>query len=151
MNPFLLLALILILIITRLLLQGLDKPYQLSGLVVRVSALRLGGRGSTPGRVIPKTLIMGPSASLLGTQHQGLDWGRSLRHTSVMSRGCTCTSSCLTLRKQEIGSCPMGLRARQGLPTYLPIYSKICNNVEDFSKIADLQAHSAMNVYMCYF
>ena len=48
---------------------------QLSGLVVRVSALRLGGRGSIPGRVIPKTLKMGPSASLLGTQHQGLDWG----------------------------------------------------------------------------
>ena len=48
---------------------------QLSGLVVRVSALRLGGRGLIPGRVIPKTLKMGPNASLLGTQHQGLDWG----------------------------------------------------------------------------
>ena len=51
------------------------KKVQLSGLVVRVSALRLGGRGSIPGRVIPKTLKMGPNASLLGTQHQGLDWG----------------------------------------------------------------------------
>ena len=30
--------------------------------------------------------------------------GKSLRHTSIMSRGCTCTSSCLTLQKQEIGS-----------------------------------------------
>ena len=48
---------------------------QLSGLVVRVSALKLGGRGSIPGRVIPKTVKMGPNASLLGTQHQGLDWG----------------------------------------------------------------------------
>ena len=30
-----------------------DYTDQLSGLVVRVSALRLGGRGSIPGRVIP--------------------------------------------------------------------------------------------------
>ena len=48
---------------------------QLSGLVVRVSALILGGWGSIPDRVIPKTVKMGPNASLLGTQHQGLDWG----------------------------------------------------------------------------
>ena len=39
----------------------------LSGLVVRVSALKLGGRGSIPGWVIPKTVEMGPNASLLGT------------------------------------------------------------------------------------
>ena len=51
------------------------EVYQLGGLVVIASALRLGGRGSIPGRVIPKTLKMGPNASLLGTQHQGLDWG----------------------------------------------------------------------------
>ena len=36
-----------------------------SGLVVRVSALKLGGRGSIPSRVIPKTVKMGPNASLL--------------------------------------------------------------------------------------
>ena len=51
------------------------KSYQLSGLVVRASALRLGGWGSIPGRVIPKTIKMGPNSSLLGAQHQGLDWG----------------------------------------------------------------------------
>ena len=39
----------------------------------------------------------------------------SLRHTSVMSEGCTFTSSCLMLQKQEIGSCSMGLIAQQGL------------------------------------
>ena len=47
----------------------------LSGLAVRVSALRLGGRGSILGRVIPKTEKMGPNVSLLGTHHQWLDWG----------------------------------------------------------------------------
>ncbi len=40
-----------------------------------VSALRLGGHGSIPDRVIPKTIKMVPDASPLGTQHQGLDWG----------------------------------------------------------------------------
>ena len=48
---------------------------QLSGLVVRVSALKLGGRGSIPGRVIPKTVKMGPNASLLGTPHQWVGLG----------------------------------------------------------------------------
>ncbi len=39
------------------------------------------------------------------------DWigSKSLRHTGVMSRVCVCTSSCLMLQKQEIGSWPMGL------------------------------------------
>ena len=41
----------------------------------RVSALRLGGWGfDSPGRVIPKTVKMGPNTSLLGTQQKGLDW-----------------------------------------------------------------------------
>ncbi len=47
----------------------------LSGLVVRVSALRLEGRDSILSRVILKATKMVPSASLLDTQHQGLDWG----------------------------------------------------------------------------
>jgi len=47
----------------------------LSSLVVSVSALRLEGWASIPGRVIPKTLKMGPNASPLGTQHQGLGGG----------------------------------------------------------------------------
>ena len=42
---------------------------------VCVSALRLEGWGSISGWVIPKTLKMGPNASLLDTQLQGLDWG----------------------------------------------------------------------------
>ncbi len=28
---------------------------------------------------------------------------KTLRHTSIMSRGCTCTLSCFTLQKWEIG------------------------------------------------
>ena len=35
--------------------KGMEKDSGLSGLVVRVSALKLGGWGSIPGRVIPKT------------------------------------------------------------------------------------------------
>ena len=58
-----------------------------SGLVVRVSALKLGGRGSIPGRVIPKTVKMGPNASLLGTQHQGLDWGVKSTNLMIPERG----------------------------------------------------------------
>ena len=41
-----------------------------NGLVVSMSALRLGGLGSIPGRVILKTLKIEPNASPLGTQHQ---------------------------------------------------------------------------------
>ena len=54
-----------------------DIMYQLSGLVVWVSALRLGDPGSNPGRVIPKTLKNGTQCLLLGTQHQGLGLGVS--------------------------------------------------------------------------
>ena len=36
--------------------------------MVRASALRRGGWGSIPGRVIPKTIEMGPNSSLLGAQ-----------------------------------------------------------------------------------
>jgi len=41
-----------------------------------VFALRLGGSGSIPGRVILKTLKIGPNASPLDTQRQGLDLGK---------------------------------------------------------------------------
>ena len=59
--------------------------------------------------------------------------GKSLRHTSVMSRGCTCTSSCLTLQKQELGSWPMGLMARQGyLLTYLLMFQTLCQKTAQF-------------------
>ncbi len=41
--------------------------------------------------------------------------GKTLRRASVMSRRCTCTSSRLTLQKQEIGSCPLGHHGSQKL------------------------------------
>ena len=37
--------------------------------MVRAFASEAGGAGSNPGRVIPKTLIMVPVATLLGAQH----------------------------------------------------------------------------------
>ena len=37
--------------------------------MVRASASEVGGVGSNPGRVIPKTLKMVPVATLLGAQH----------------------------------------------------------------------------------
>lgn len=36
----------------------------------------------------------------------------SLRHHGIMSRGCTCTSSCFRLQEQEIGSWPMNRQVR---------------------------------------
>merc|ERR1712121_398833 len=48
---------------------------QLSGLVVRASALRLGGRGFDPRPSHTKDYKNGTHTSLLGAQHQGLDWG----------------------------------------------------------------------------
>ena len=63
-------------------MPGIPRCYQLSGLVVRVSALRLGGRGSIPGRVIPKTWKNGSqcrparhSASRVGLAVGGEDAG----------------------------------------------------------------------------
>ena len=55
-------------------LNGLKivKINQLSGLVVRASALRLGGRGFDP---YQRPVKMVPNSFLLGAQHQGLDWG----------------------------------------------------------------------------
>ena len=53
----------------------------LSGLVVRVSALRLGGLGSIPGGVIPE------KSSLLGTQRQGLHWSKS-RFMTLLINTC---------------------------------------------------------------
>ena len=51
--------------------------------MVSMSALRLEGWGSIPGWVIPKVIKMGPDASLLGTQHQGLDWKVALEPNKV--------------------------------------------------------------------
>ena len=81
-----------------------------SGLVVRVPALILGGRRFDPRPGHTKD----PMPPCLALSIKGWIGGKSLRHTSVMSRGCTCTSSCLTLQKQEIGNWPMGLMVRQG-------------------------------------
>ena len=39
--------------------------------------------------------------------------GKALRHTGVMSRGCACMLSCLTLQIQDIGSCVYGSICRQ--------------------------------------
>ena len=41
-----------------------------------LSALQPRDPGSIPGRVRPKTVKVVPDASLLGTQHEGLDWGK---------------------------------------------------------------------------
>ncbi len=60
---------------TLLELSVLYDFHQLSGLVVRVSITRLGGWGSVPARVKPKTIKIVPDAFLFGVQHQGLDWG----------------------------------------------------------------------------
>ena len=56
-----------------------------------------------------------PVPPCLALSSKGRIGVKSMRHASVMSRGCTCTSGCLKLQKQEIGSYPMGLLARQGL------------------------------------
>ena len=97
------------------------------GLVVRVSTLKLGGWRFDPRSGHTKDSNNGTqclpawhSASRVGLGVSPCDilascpGGVLVHHTSVMSRGCTCTSSCLTLQKQEIGSWPMGLMARQG-------------------------------------
>ena len=59
----------------------------------RVFANGLGGRGSIPGQVIPKTQIMVFDATLLNTQHykvkikgkmeQSREWSSALSYTSV--------------------------------------------------------------------
>ncbi len=70
--------------------------YQLSGLVVRVSALKVGGSQFDPWssrtRDLWKLYLM---PSCLSFSIKGWIWGKTLPHTSVMSTGCTCTSSCL--------------------------------------------------------
>ena len=63
------------------------------GLMSRVFANGLGDRGSTPGRVIPKTQKMVLDATLLNTQHykvwkkgkveQYREWCSTLPYTSV--------------------------------------------------------------------
>ncbi len=40
--------------------------------------------------------------------------GKSLPHTSIMSRGCTCASGCHMLQKQDIGSRSVGLHGHKG-------------------------------------
>ncbi len=56
-------------------------------LVVRVSTLRFGSRVLIPGRVIPKPMKMVPDTSLLGSVSvKGWFEGKTLRHTSIMSR-----------------------------------------------------------------
>ena len=70
--------------------EGMEGPD--SGLVVRVSALKLGGRGSIPGRVIPKTVKMGPNAALLGTQHQWVGLGVKSTNQLIPERGSCCGS-----------------------------------------------------------
>ena len=62
---------------------------QLIGLVGRVFANGLGGLGSIPGRVIPKTVKMVLDTSLLNTQERkgkvekSRERSRTLPHTSV--------------------------------------------------------------------
>ena len=51
--------------------------YQSQWHIGSVFALRLGGWGSIPGQVILKTIKIGPNASLLDMQRQGLDWGKA--------------------------------------------------------------------------
>eukprot|EP00063_Salmo_salar_P073512 XP_014048347.1 PREDICTED: uncharacterized protein LOC106601021 [Salmo salar] len=80
------------------------KP--LSGLVDRVSALRLEGRVVYPRSSHTKDSENGTRC--LSAWHTLRRWigGKALRQTCVLSRGDT--SSCLMLQKQEIGSCPVG-------------------------------------------
>ncbi|XP_045076216.1 uncharacterized protein LOC123490065 [Coregonus clupeaformis] len=83
-----------------------NNTNQLSGLVVSVSALRLEGRVVYPRSNHTKDSKNGTWC--LSAWHTLWKWigGKALRQTCVLSRGCT--SSCLMLQKQEIGSCPMG-------------------------------------------
>ncbi|CAB1341662.1 unnamed protein product [Coregonus sp. 'balchen'] len=83
-----------------------NNTYQLSGLVVNVSALRLEGQVVYPRSNHTKDSKNGTRC--LSVWHTLRRWigGKAQRQTCVLSRGCT--SSCLMLQKQEIGSCPMG-------------------------------------------
>ena len=75
----------------------------------RESALRLRGWVQSQAGSYQRFEKGDPVPPCLVLSIKGWIGDKSLRHTSVMSRGCTCTSSCLTLQTQEIGSCPMGL------------------------------------------
>ena len=73
--------------------------YQLRGLVVRLSALRLGGWGSIPGRVIPKTGKNGTqflpawrSASRVGLGCAATMWCERMHRLSA-ARGCVADST----------------------------------------------------------
>ncbi len=68
-----------------------------------------------PGHNYKNCILMPPCIAL---SIKGWIWGKSLQHTSVMSRECTRTSSCLTLEKQEIGFLSMGLHGSQRLLTF---------------------------------
>ena len=71
-------------------LDQIYEHYQSCGLVVRVSALQLGDRCSIPGRVRPKTVKSGTRCHPAWHSARRVGLGEvSLRHTSVMSRGCT--------------------------------------------------------------
>lgn len=73
-----------------------------------------------------RSLIPGTQCLRLALRIKSQIGSKSLRHTSIMTRGCACTSSCHTLQKQEMGSCPMGLVAQQGLGLLHPVYKRIC-------------------------
>ena len=81
-------------------------------------------------KIIPRSILkpcqgnvhdcVQPNVQLCGF-HLGLEVEKrsavsmsSMVMAGVMSRGCTCTSNCLTPQKQEIGSWPMDRQVRQG-------------------------------------
>ena len=65
--------------------------HQLSDLVVRASALRLGGWGSIPGRVIPKTIEKGPNSSVFMHHHNHHHYRVSELENPHHSRTGCCT------------------------------------------------------------
>ena len=68
--------------------------HQLSDLVVRASALRLGGWGSIPGRVIPKTIEKGPNSSVFMHHHNHHHYRVSELENPHHSRTGCCTDTC---------------------------------------------------------
>ena len=98
------------------------KSYQLSGLVVRASALRLGGWASIPGRVIPKT------------GKNGTQFLPAWRSASRVGLGCAVTMWCERIHRlcvagrRVAGSTPEPVDLCQGLPhlSLSPFLSAYC-------------------------
>ena len=106
--------------------------------MVRASALRLGGWGSIPGRVIPKTIEMGPNSSLLVAQHQGLAW-------------CAVTMWLSAYRRPGAAWQRRGFdsRARRHLPRVIPHFSPLsCQSTVSFPMKAKKTTQKILKVFM---